>query len=58
VAVICPTAQAKYFCAKGWTGFHARPLICPTGKSAAQSARDVQVLKIVSGESGEQIVFV
>jgi hypothetical protein len=33
VAVICPTAQAKYFCAKGWTGFHARPLICPSGKS-------------------------
>jgi hypothetical protein len=34
-------------------------VICPTtGKSAAQSVRDVQVLKIVSGESGEQIVFV
>jgi hypothetical protein len=35
VAVICPTAQAEYFYAKGWTGFRVRPLICPTGKSVA-----------------------
>src|ERR1700730_19209084 len=33
VAVICPTAQAEYFFAKGWTGFRARRLICPSGKS-------------------------
>src|ERR1700738_795815 len=37
LAVICPTAQAKYFCKKGWTGFRARLLICPSGKSLALS---------------------
>jgi len=33
VEMICPTGQAEYFCAKGWTGFRMRPLICPSGKS-------------------------
>src|ERR1700730_6333439 len=33
VEVICPTAQAEYFCARGWSGFRARALICPSGKS-------------------------
>jgi hypothetical protein len=34
--VICPTAKAEYFCARGWT--RALPnarLICPSGQSAA-----------------------
>src|SRR5271157_5714663 len=31
VEMICPTGIAIYFCAKGWTGFRARRLICPSG---------------------------
>jgi hypothetical protein len=41
VAVICPTAQAKFFCAKGWTGFRAQRLICPSGKSKRCGAKQI-----------------
>jgi hypothetical protein len=30
--------KAKYFSRRGWTGFCARQVICPTGKSLAFSA--------------------
>jgi hypothetical protein len=29
--LICPTRPAKYFSAKGWTGFGVTVLICPSG---------------------------
>jgi len=30
--MICPSAKAEYFCAKGWTGKMAdAELICPSG---------------------------
>ena len=28
-SLICPTARAEYFCARGWTGFG---VICPSGR--------------------------
>jgi hypothetical protein len=33
--MICPTAKAKYFCEKGWTGILQN---CPTGKSVGWSS--------------------
>jgi hypothetical protein len=44
--VICPTAKAKNFCAKGWTfNAHSPGLICPSGRidewTASAGARRV-----------------
>ena len=36
-SVICPTARAEYFCAKGWTGFC---VICPSRWFVAGAGRD------------------
>src|SRR6185295_12404361 len=33
-SLICPTARAEYFCAKGWTDFR---VICPSGRFVAAS---------------------
>jgi hypothetical protein len=35
VSLIWGKREAEYFCAKGWTGFRARRLFCPTGCFAA-----------------------
>ena len=38
---ICPTSQAEYFCAKGWTGFRA---ICPAGCFLSHAGRDISLV--------------